>query len=38
VSPEEMEALQRHEAQQKEAQMRLQAHARGIWLPGDPIQ
>lgn len=38
VSPEEMEALQRHEAQQKEAQMRLQAHARGMWLPGDPIQ
>jgi len=38
VSEEEFMEVQRQQAAQKEAQMRLQAHARGIWLPGDPIQ
>jgi hypothetical protein len=38
VSEEEFMEVQRQQAAQKEAQMRLQAHTQGLWLPGDPIQ
>ena len=38
LTEEQMMEIQRQQAAQREAQMRLQAHARGLWLPGDAIQ
>jgi hypothetical protein len=38
VTEAQMLAEQRTAYEKHEAQQRLNAHARGLWLPGDPIQ
>jgi hypothetical protein len=38
VTEAQMLAEQRAAYEKHEAQQRLQAHAHGLWLPGDPLQ